>query len=251
MAILTTARGFRYPENNMDPDINRDLGNLANDIDGQYVESTAALRPASGKVGRRHRATDTGQESLDIGTAWVVVGSFRSVLNSLPGGLNGQEVLYQTASMAAAGVGPWTIRYDSSLVGASKWKVINADDWRIFDDSQSSWSVTSYNPDSTMSITAPVSGTYDIAISAIIRPALIAGATGYMSYSVGSVAAVDADALKVSTPSATALMHVSSSRLPRPKTIAAGDSVVVSHKTSGGGADFFSRVMSLRPVRLG
>lgn len=69
--MLTTPRGFRFPENDEDPDIERDIGNLARDVDGQYITSTAALRPAAGKVGRKHRASDTGVVSLDIGSAWV------------------------------------------------------------------------------------------------------------------------------------------------------------------------------------
>lgn len=69
--MLTTSRGFRYPQNSDTPDIERDMGNLAADINGQYIETTAALRPAASKVGRKHRATDTGQVSLDIGSAWV------------------------------------------------------------------------------------------------------------------------------------------------------------------------------------
>lgn len=73
MAILTTARGFRYPENSTAPDIQRDLSNLASDIDGMYISGLASARPAPGKVGRQHRATDTGVVYLDIGSAWVVL----------------------------------------------------------------------------------------------------------------------------------------------------------------------------------
>lgn len=86
VAILQTTRGFRYPENDTAPDIERDLGNLANDIDGQYVEGLASARPASGKVGRRYRATDTGQESLDIGSAWVDTPSIDNITLERSGG---------------------------------------------------------------------------------------------------------------------------------------------------------------------
>lgn len=52
----------------------------------------------------------------------------RVVLTALPGSpTNGQEILYQTAGMAAVGWGPWTLRYDSSLGGVSKWKILTAD----------------------------------------------------------------------------------------------------------------------------
>lgn len=67
----STPRGFRYPLNSDAPNIQTHMGNLATDIDNQFIQSTAAARPAAGVVGRQHRATDTGAVSLDIGSAWV------------------------------------------------------------------------------------------------------------------------------------------------------------------------------------
>jgi hypothetical protein len=69
--MLTTPRGFRYPELLDSPDVPRDIGNLASDIDGMFTSSTLGLRPAAGKIGRVHYATDTDTFSRDLGTAWV------------------------------------------------------------------------------------------------------------------------------------------------------------------------------------
>lgn len=70
-----TARGFRYPAATDTPDVPRDLGNLAADVDAMWAQGTFAARPAFGKVGREYYATDTTDTWLDIGTAWVLKGT--------------------------------------------------------------------------------------------------------------------------------------------------------------------------------
>lgn len=78
----TTSRGFRYPAASDTPDVPRDMGYLAADVDAQYISGTAGTRPAFGVVGRIHYATDTGEESLDIGTAWVRIGGSNTLRTS-------------------------------------------------------------------------------------------------------------------------------------------------------------------------
>jgi hypothetical protein len=85
--MATTARGFRFPASTDTPDVPRDIGNLAADIDGMFSQGTFATRPAFGKVGREYYATDTGDTWLDIGTAWILKGSSSIIKSSgVPGG---------------------------------------------------------------------------------------------------------------------------------------------------------------------
>jgi hypothetical protein len=75
MAILTTPRGFHYPDSAQDPDVPRDIQALATDVDGQFVVvSTFTALPAFGKVGRQAYVADSRRIFLDTGTAWVAVG---------------------------------------------------------------------------------------------------------------------------------------------------------------------------------
>lgn len=70
----TTARGFRYPASSDPPNVPLDMQELATDVDTMFIQGTIASRPAAGKVGREHYATDTGQTSLDTGSSWVIKG---------------------------------------------------------------------------------------------------------------------------------------------------------------------------------
>lgn len=96
----TTSRGFRYPAASDTPDVPRDLGYLAADVDAQYISGTAGTRPAFGVVGRKHYATDTGELSLDIGTAWVRVGG-SNTLRSTDVGVSVQGYDADLAAIAA------------------------------------------------------------------------------------------------------------------------------------------------------
>jgi len=95
----TTTRGFRYPASTDTPDVPRDIGNLASDVDGQYISGTLAARPAFGSVGRKYRATDTGDVYLDIGTAWVLLGG-ANVLRSSDIGASVQAYDAELAALA-------------------------------------------------------------------------------------------------------------------------------------------------------
>lgn len=70
----TTSRGFRYPliDRSETADVPRDIKNLADDVNGQFISvASAGALPAFGSVGRRALITTTNQVYLDIGTAWV------------------------------------------------------------------------------------------------------------------------------------------------------------------------------------
>lgn len=128
MAIQSTARGFRYPTNDEAPDIQRDLGNLAGDCDGQFIQSLANARPAAGKVGRRHLATDTGQESLDIGPFWIDTAnpdnaglerSSTGLLRLKDGGVTSAKVASTLKPSLGAGTGTEALRALGTTAGTA------------------------------------------------------------------------------------------------------------------------------------
>lgn len=74
--MATTTRGFRYPVASDSPDVPRDIGNLAADIDGMFLTGAGTGgRPAAGKVGREWYDSTAGITYLDIGSAWVIKGA--------------------------------------------------------------------------------------------------------------------------------------------------------------------------------
>lgn len=76
----TTVRGFRHPllDRSETADVPRDIKNLADDIDAQYLAvATVGSLPAFGKPGRRIFVTGDNSIYLDTGTAWVKDGGVR------------------------------------------------------------------------------------------------------------------------------------------------------------------------------
>ena len=149
-----------------------------------FDAGTRSSRPRStpgvpGIAGRTYRSADGGVD-LDLGTSWVTLkpGSF-AVLPTLSGnasdGLDeGMEILFQTAAMATALVGPWRLRYDSTLSGTSKWKVLAADPWYAGGGDATAVAATSASPtwgdfsDVGPTIALPVLGDYVIRFGAAL-----------------------------------------------------------------------------------
>lgn len=86
MAIQYTSRKYPYPDlSGVDtPDVPRDIKALADRANDEWSSGLAAARPAfnADKVGRKYYATDTGEVSMDIGTAWVRVGGSNTLRTS-------------------------------------------------------------------------------------------------------------------------------------------------------------------------
>lgn len=138
---------LRVPEDGDNPDIPQDFLNLATDLSNVAMDDqgTLAARPVStvlspsNKPGRYWYVTGDGDAAQngrlwrDTGAGWVeVTMNRRPVLTALPGSpTTGDEILFQSAGMVTAGVGPWHLRYDSALSGLFKWAVISAAPWAV------------------------------------------------------------------------------------------------------------------------
>lgn len=81
--MATTSRGFRYPTSADTPNVPRDIGYLAADLDAMFITAaTFGALPAFGEVGREAYITGTGETYLDIGSAWVRKGGSNTLRTS-------------------------------------------------------------------------------------------------------------------------------------------------------------------------
>jgi hypothetical protein len=152
-----------------DPDqVPADLKRIADQYETVNVlwsTSTYASRPAAGKSGRLHQASDANILSVDTGTAWVEYSRRPQNVGALPAtAYDGDEIVYRPAETADPGCA-WRFRYVAALPADVRWQ------------SQGSTAVAStYTGDtgtqpansgdiriSAASIIAPFSGVYEVA----------------------------------------------------------------------------------------
>jgi hypothetical protein len=103
--MATTSRlALRYPVLADSPDVPRDIGNLAADLDPKTVifsQGTLASRPAAAITGRFYYATDNGLLYYDTGSAWVAINPAGTVDG--PAGTGTLRTLGSGALQAAPG----------------------------------------------------------------------------------------------------------------------------------------------------
>lgn len=235
---------------------------LAEGIDSKIAtddQGTLAARPVStaespGKTGRYYWATDTGQLFRDHGTGWDEIAGKPKVVGNLAGIVpyDGQEI-YVLAD-AANGV-LWHFRWRSAGVGAYKWEFLGGPplyaavdaDQAVPGNSATYVDLSTIGPD----IPVPVGGDYDVEIGARWYSSG-AGHDAAMSYSVGSTAASDGDA--VFFGSTTPYKSQSGSRKRRKFGVGALDHFRAKYRLGVAGdpaADFVHRWMAVTPVRVG
>lgn len=246
---------LRVPEDADNPDIPQDFLNLATDLSNVAMDDqgTLAARPVSTvgapslKPGRYWYVTGDGDASQngrlwrDTGAGWVEVGmNRRPVLTALPGSpTDKDEILFQTAAMVTAEVGPWHLRYDSTLSG-SKWAVVSASAWvaRVATQESTGGNTTNYSNLTTVgpTVTAPASGEYLVA-----NEATMSGTGTDQSFSVGATPADIAD--RIAGTGSLARSGIA-------KTIVSGEAVTAKVRSIGGSGTFENRMLALLPVRL-
>lgn len=172
------------------------------------------------------------------------------VVAALPGSpTDGQEIVYQNATMAGLGIA-WRLKYRSGSASAYKWEYIGGSPWVAEVTTSETTAAGAFADLATVgpSITLPLAGDYAIGLSALIKHS-VAGATSYMSYAIGGTAAVVADAIRVDQEVANMFKHTT--RAERPKlALAASTAIVAKYNTTATGT-YADRTLSVRPIRLG
>lgn len=140
----------------------------------------------------------------------------------------------------------WQLVYDGQ--GSYPWKKVGGSPLYSEVEAEQTTSSTSYTNLATTgpSVTLPLKGDYDIEIG-YFGKSVSTALTTYMSYSIGGIGAVDADAASTIAKDQGGSMV---SR-PRRKTGLAASTVLTAKYKSSQEAAFLSRWMRADPVRVG
>ncbi len=186
-----------------------------------------------------------------------VIEPVRLVDTSLPATnlFTGRVILYQTAGMLANEVGPWILRYDATLSGTSKWKVLSALPWVVEVETSEATATNTFTDLTTVgpTITTPAPGDWLVAIS--FEGAANDDAALTMSFSVGATPAVDADRVicRIQSPGSSVVAYLTISRPNIMKVaIPGGSAITAKYKDSESlGGSFAKRTLAITPLRLG
>jgi hypothetical protein len=173
-----------------------------------------------------------------------------AALPSVP--FDGQEVYFQTSSMATDGV-RWHLIYRLAATGNHKWEYVGGSAIRAWEQTQSSITGTTYADPSVgnagPSITLPLAGDYDFTFTVQCWNDT-ATFDARSSLKIGAASAADDECVVVF--SSTANMMGTPSRTLR-RNVSAANTVCKLHYRSGasGTAQFLRRELLARPVRVG
>lgn len=144
----------------------------------------------------------------------------------------------------------WLFRYNAGSASAHKWELVGGPPMRVeivtFEGTASAvyTDLTTLGP----SITAQFAGDYDITCEAYARNSL-AGSTAFMGPALGATLPTDNDAARMDSPSANAGGNID--RHSREVNVPAATLIAVKYRAGAGTASFGTRVLLVRPVRVG
>ncbi len=259
MADVTVPWGLPFPEDNDFVNVGpADFEALATAVAAlltPFDQGARSSRPVStvGTPGKPqfYRSTPDGGIDIDIGTGWKTLrrGIFATLPtdsgNTPPSLDDGMEIRYQTAGMLAAGQGPWTLVYEASYSGSSKWAVIAAMPW-VKQAAASVAVPTTFGDfsDGQPSVALPGLGDYALRLGAYIllpagshTAAVAATATGLALSSSNSARLTGTGPLSVSTANESPVVGISG-------TLKLGGA-------ASSGVTVQERFLSVTPQRLG
>lgn len=200
---------------------------------------------APDKVWRRYKVGSFQSNWVPLGAA-----PFVSALPSNP--IEGQEIYFQNAAMAAEGIA-WRFRYVAAITGPYKWVYVGGPTFLnpasgngLGSPAQASQVYADFTTPGP-SLTLPLAGIWDVEASAFFSPS--AANYYWMTPKFGAAAPDDNDSIQVWGDAGNeAHSYYRSIR----RTIAAAATVVkLQYKVGAGTCGYSGRVLGIRPVRVG
>jgi hypothetical protein len=171
------------------------------------------------------------------------------LVSALPGSPNnGDEVYFQSAAMATAGL-VWHLRYRSAG-GTYKWECISGNPLYVRADTARNFSPGATYvamPTDPQTLTVPLAGEYDVTAEAVVVHTVAGLTSTFYGYTVGPTAANDNWAVSVGF-SSTGVAAIKTTR----QTVVSPFTLIERVRTDSGGAATFSlRRLMAKPIRVG
>ena len=219
------------------------------------VNASAAIAESKLALASDAAAGVASRRTLGTGALQAAPGNrLPTFVSALPGSpVDGQEVYYQSATMATDGV-VWHLRYRAGSSSAYKWELVGGAALYSAVDTAETQAATTYGNLATVGpqITLPLAGDYELEYGCLLNAAAASATTAAdaaMSIAIGAAAAVDADWLYGYSASGT--QYANHARKRRKTGLAAATAIVTKYKKfTGATPSFADRWLSAIPVRV-
>lgn len=181
----------------------------------------------------------------------------RELVSTLPSApVDGQEVFYQTASMATDGIA-WHLRYRSGSASTYKWELVGGLPWQSTvtagqsnsGTSNATWSVM---PTTQVNRTAPLAGEYLVTFGAGTGFTTSAGSSAYLNFSINNSTPALNDSVIFETPAGETANIANAGSISRVATVSTAGHVIDLKFYAGSAATWTWRAyyLSIVPIRV-
>lgn len=174
---------------------------------------------------------------------WTASPGLRPLVAALPAApVDGDEIYFQNATMAAAGV-IWHLRYNGASANPYKWEYVGGGALSRYLGNDHTASTAYVDLTTPHNVIAPLAGEYEVDWGAQTYNATVT--YSWLGMFIGNVFQAET----------TTFIGSANSQLPITSawgfTIAAGADVRAKYRVNAGDATFLGRYLRIRPVRLG
>lgn len=242
---LTTLPSNIVTVPSLGPDVDTVLSNLSSGVANSAPLSDVRLT---------NSRSPSGNAGGDLSGSYPNPVINRAVVSVIPSSpVDGQEVLFQSVGMKAAGVAPYRLRYDTTISGSLKWAVLSAQPWLESYDTTVTHGSTTYTALSGASgITLPLGGNWLAAVETTMGLPSGASVGGWI-YASTTNDLGDTQAAASLTGNAIGALYVSASRTNKLLSRLAGAVVKPYARVSGapGFTYFFGTRVIVTPLLVG